>query len=77
MARKKRVDTSKITVEVSVSIGKDETDGGFMLSAAIVATIPGVSQQEAEELAHQAHEFCPYSKATSGNIEATVRAKTA
>ncbi|KPB03826.1 organic hydroperoxide resistance protein [Bacillus sp. CHD6a] len=60
----------KIESEViaEVSIGKD-TDGGFKLAAVLNVSINGVTQEEAEELVKQAHDVCPYSKATRGNIE--------
>ncbi|MGD6781078.1 organic hydroperoxide resistance protein [Sutcliffiella horikoshii] len=57
---------SKVVAEVS--IGKD-TDGGFKLAVVINVSISGVTQEEAEKLVKQAHEVCPYSKATRGNIE--------
>ncbi|ART77070.1 organic hydroperoxide resistance protein [Sutcliffiella horikoshii] len=60
----------KIESEVvaEVSIGKD-TDGGFKLAVVLNVSINGVTQEEAEKLVKQAHEVCPYSKATRGNIE--------
>ncbi|NLP51552.1 organic hydroperoxide resistance protein [Bacillus sp. RO1] len=60
----------KIESEViaEVSIGKD-TDGGFKLAVVLNVSISGVTQEEAEKLVKQAHEVCPYSKATRGNIE--------
>ncbi|WP_404428534.1 organic hydroperoxide resistance protein [Sutcliffiella horikoshii] len=57
---------SEVTAEVS--IGKD-TDGGFKLAVVLNVSINGVTQEEAEKLVKQAHEVCPYSKATRGNIE--------
>ncbi|MEO9329614.1 organic hydroperoxide resistance protein [Gordonia aurantiaca] len=57
------------TVKVTVGIGKDPSDGGFGLTVEIEAYIPGVDEAEARELANKAHEFCPYSKATRGNID--------
>ncbi|AZG47393.1 organic hydroperoxide resistance protein [Gordonia insulae] len=62
------------TVTVTIGIGKDPEDGGFGLTAAIEAYIPGVDQAKAQELAEGAHAFCPYSKATRGNIAQTVTA---
>ncbi|MEH7331546.1 organic hydroperoxide resistance protein [Neobacillus drentensis] len=62
---RKRIE-SNVTVEVS--LGKD-TDGGYKLAAALNVAIAGVSFEEAEELVKLAHGVCPYSKATSGNIE--------
>ena len=60
------------TVKVKIGIGKDDADGGFKLTAAIEAYIPGVDEAKAIELTQGAHAFCPYSKATSGNIEHTL-----
>lgn len=60
------------TVTVTIGIGKDETS--FGLNAAIVVHLPGLDQVTADALAHGAHQVCPYSKATRGNIDATVTA---
>ncbi|WP_279105077.1 organic hydroperoxide resistance protein [Gordonia paraffinivorans] len=57
------------TVKVTVGIGKDPSDGGFGLTVGIEVYIPGVDEAKARELAEKAHEFCPYSKATRGNID--------
>ncbi|UZJ77954.1 organic hydroperoxide resistance protein [Fictibacillus sp. KU28468] len=65
---RKRVESS---VTAEVSIGKD-TDGGFGLAVALHAAIKGASQEEAQQLIEQAHQVCPYSKATRGNIEVTL-----
>ena len=68
MASKQKKDIdSAITAEVSLI--KDEADGGFKIGVVLNVEIKGVSQEEAEELAKQAHDFCPYSKATRGNID--------
>jgi organic hydroperoxide reductase OsmC/OhrA len=37
----------------------------------------GVDQATAEELAHAAHQICPYSKATRDNIPVTINAGAA
>ncbi len=63
------------SVTVSASIGKDLADGGFGLAAEIVATLPGLDQDVADDLVAKAHAFCPYSKATRGNIDATATAR--
>lgn len=57
------------TVKVTVGIGKDPSDGGFGLTVGIEVYIPGVDEAKAREFAEKAHEFCPYSKATRGNID--------
>ncbi|MDQ0207376.1 organic hydroperoxide resistance protein [Alkalicoccobacillus murimartini] len=66
---KKRIE-SKVTSEVS--IGKD-SDGGFKLAVVLSVVVNGVSLEEAEELVEQAHSFCPYSKATKGNIDVELK----
>ncbi|MGC4933489.1 organic hydroperoxide resistance protein [Gordonia sp. DT30] len=57
------------TVTVTVGIGKDSADGGFGLVVDIEAYLPGVDEAKAKELTEGAHAFCPYSKATKGNID--------
>ena len=44
-------------------------DGEFFLRAKLDVTIPGIDRQVAQELVDRAHQICPYSKATRGNIE--------
>ncbi|WP_054860663.1 Ohr family peroxiredoxin [Gracilibacillus sp. JCM 18860] len=70
--QKKDIDSS-ITAEVSLL--KDTDDGGFKIGVVLNVEIKGVSQQEAEELAKAAHDFCPYSKATRGNIDVELKTK--
>lgn len=54
---------------VTVEIGLNKEDSGFSLAAVIVAHLPGVEKDQAEKLLEQAHQRCPYSKATRGNID--------
>jgi osmotically inducible protein OsmC len=61
------------SVDAKVGIGSD-TDGGFGLTVTLVAHLPEVSDAKADELVQRAHQVCPYSKATRGNIEVTVSA---
>lgn len=70
-AQTKNVDTSDSTVTAEVSFGPSE-DGGFGLAVELKVNIPGVDPQQARELVEMAHEFCPYSKATRGNIAVTL-----
>ena len=51
---------------VEVDFGKTET--GFGIGVRIKAAIEGVSTEKAQELLEKAHELCPYSNATRGNI---------
>ncbi|WRP06009.1 organic hydroperoxide resistance protein [Rossellomorea aquimaris] len=65
---KKKIE-SKVAAEVS--LGKD-TDGGFKLGVVLTVAVSGVELDEAKQLVEKAHGVCPYSKATSGNIEVEV-----
>lgn len=65
------VDTSDSTVTAAVSFGPSE-DGGFGLAVELQVEIPGVDKAKAQELVELAHGFCPYSKATRGNIDVTL-----
>ncbi|TDQ36758.1 organic hydroperoxide resistance protein [Aureibacillus halotolerans] len=60
-------DETKITGEVT--IGKDESDGGFKLAVKLEVNLPGIANETAQELLEAAHQTCPYSKATRGNID--------
>lgn len=66
--------TGKSQITLSVDLVSDPTDNGFKLAVKIEAAIEGKDTQETQKLADKAHAFCPYSKATKGNIDATVTA---
>lgn len=68
VARQEKADISGSTVTAAVSIGKTEA-GGFGLEVAITATIPNVDPATARALVEKAHQVCPYSNATRGNIK--------
>lgn len=65
-------DASGITAQVG--FGKDPA-GGFAINAHLIGYLPGLEQSAADELMNKAHEVCPYSKATRGNIDVTLAAK--
>lgn len=71
--RQAGVDLSNSVVATNVSIGKEES-GGFGLGVAIRIHVPGMDLGQAQDLADQAHQNCPYSRATRGNIDVTVEA---
>jgi osmotically inducible protein OsmC len=61
-------------VTAQVGFGKDD-DGGYGINAHLIGYLPGLEQGQAEELMNKAHQVCPYSKATRGNIDVTLTAK--
>lgn len=69
-----KVNDANPEVEITIELVKDATDNGFKLAADIEVTLENVSQEEAEQYVEQAHQFCPYSKATRGNIDVNLKA---
>jgi osmotically inducible protein OsmC len=67
-ARKERVKFDS-EVTANVSFMKDESDGGFKLGVSLHVKGTGIEKAALEDLVHKAHQICPYSKATRGNIE--------
>ncbi len=65
-------DASGLTAQVG--FGKD-SEGGFGINANLIGYLPGLEQSVADDLMNQAHQVCPYSKATRGNIDVTLSAK--
>ena len=57
-----------VTVDIGIGIGRTE-QGSMNLTATIEAEIPSVDETTARQLLEAAHQVCPYSNATRGNIE--------
>jgi lipoyl-dependent peroxiredoxin len=68
--RESVVDGASLTAEVD--IGRSGPGGRFGLAVRLRATVPGLPQAEAERLVAAAHERCPYSNATRGNIDVDI-----
>lgn len=71
VARAQKVTIEGSSVGSQVKIGPNG-DGGFQLAVALEVNIPDVDPAVAQQLADAAHQVCPYSNATRGNIEVTV-----
>ncbi|MDO5492736.1 MAG: organic hydroperoxide resistance protein [Nesterenkonia sp.] len=70
VAKQAGKDVGDSSVGAKVSIGKGEDGMGLAVTLEVV--VPNLPQSEAQELADQAHQVCPYSKATRGNIDVDV-----
>ncbi|MCP1626205.1 organic hydroperoxide resistance protein [Pseudomonas nitroreducens] len=57
-----------VAVDAEVSLG-NTADGGFALAALLTVHLPGLDADDKAKLVDEAHQICPYSKATRGNIE--------
>ena len=71
VARAEKAQLGDSTVGAKVSIGSDGK-GGFQLAVKLEVVIPDLPHDEAQALADKAHQVCPYSNATRGNIEVEV-----
>ncbi|GAB3136790.1 organic hydroperoxide resistance protein [Amycolatopsis sp. NPDC004378] len=72
VARQAKVALHDSTVTAEVSVLKQEV--GFGLGVALNVSLPGLEQAQADQLVEQAHQVCPYSNATRGNIEVALSA---
>jgi len=69
VARRKKVEAGEASIESSVSL-LPTGDGGFKLAVTLDVSLPDVSDADvAADLVRGAHEVCPYSNATRGNID--------
>jgi osmotically inducible protein OsmC len=76
VARRAKADVTGSTVTAEVGIGPNGS-GGFGLTVALAVELPGIEKSVADELVAQAHQVCPYSNATRGNIEVALRVEPA
>ena len=56
------------TVKAEIGFGP-RSEGGYGITADLLVTLPGVDRADGERLMAAAHEVCPYSNATRGNVE--------
>ena len=71
VARARKIVVTDSTVGARVHIGPND-DGGFQLAVDLEVVIPELDHAIAQELADAAHQVCPYSNATRGNIVVNV-----
>lgn len=61
---------SDAAVDAEIDLAVD--DSGYSLIGRLNVSLPGIDRQLSEAIAARAHELCPYSKATRGNIEVEI-----
>ncbi|MFY9928232.1 MAG: organic hydroperoxide resistance protein [Streptosporangiaceae bacterium] len=71
IARRAKVDPGESTVTAEVGIGPDGDAYGLVVT--LIIAIPGLDREQTRELAEAAHQVCPYSRATRGNISVELR----
>ncbi|RYG39912.1 MAG: organic hydroperoxide resistance protein [Chitinophagaceae bacterium] len=72
--REEKIKTGTTTVTAHVSLGKLD-ESRFGLAVELEIDIPGIDRATGEMLANKAHQICPYSNATRGNIEVILTVK--
>jgi len=60
-----------VAIDAEVDLGM--THANFGLAARLNVSLPGMERQAAQELVDAAHEVCPYSRATRGNVEVALK----
>ena len=73
-ARQKINLPAEVSVKADVAIGPmTGKEGAFGISVAMAISVPGMDKADAEMLVAAAHEVCPYSNATRGNVDVTLK----
>ena len=74
VGRRHKVETGDVSIDSTVSL-HPTPEGGFQLSVGLDVSIPQAeSTEQAKEIVAAAHEVCPYSNATRGNIDVALTA---
>jgi len=71
VGKREGVNVDDSAVGAKVGIGPNEA-GGFELSVTLEISLPYLSADQAQSIADKAHQVCPYSNATRGNIDVQV-----
>jgi Ohr subfamily peroxiredoxin len=73
VARRQKLEAGDVSIDSKVSLHSNDSRG-FDLSVQLDVTLPSVEDDAAVELVKAAHQVCPYSSATRGNIPVTLTA---
>ncbi|HEX4669220.1 MAG TPA: organic hydroperoxide resistance protein [Solirubrobacterales bacterium] len=76
VARRQKLEVGDVGIDSKVKLMTGE-DRGFTIAAELHVTLPSVEGEDAVELVRAAHQVCPYSNATRGNIEVVLTANGA
>ena len=58
-----------VSIDSSVALGPTNGGAAYGVSVKLAITLPGMDHAEAEALVQKAHQVCPYSNATRGNVD--------
>ncbi|MCK6519977.1 organic hydroperoxide resistance protein [Myxococcota bacterium] len=71
VARMQKIQTGPVSITANVTLGT--VGQGYGLAVELIAHLPNLPREQAEALVHAAHQVCPYSNATRGNIVVDLR----
>ena len=71
VARNQGIKLGEHSLDSEVDLIKDETS--FHVGVRLTLNAPDLDRETAEKLLHAAHEVCPYSKATRGNVDVVLK----
>lgn len=74
LARQNKINPGDVQVAARVGIGPSDAGNGFGLAVELDISASDLPQPELEKLVRDAHQVCPYSNATRGNIEVRLKA---
>jgi Ohr subfamily peroxiredoxin len=60
-------------VAIDAEVDLNVADDGYVLSTRLNISVPGVERDVAQALVDEAHQTCPYSRATRGNVDVTIK----
>ncbi|MBE0579003.1 organic hydroperoxide resistance protein [Devosia sp.] len=60
------------TIDADVSFGENAKGAGFAIAVELKIAVPGFERSVVEDLVAKAHQICPYSNATRGNVDVTL-----
>ena len=73
VARKRNVRLpADAAIDAEVDLNLNQADGTYFLRARLNISLPGVERESAQAIVNDAHQICPYSRATRGNIDIAI-----
>ncbi|GAA0497180.1 organic hydroperoxide resistance protein [Paractinoplanes deccanensis] len=69
VARAQKITLTDTAITIDVGVGPKADGPGYVLDVTIEAEIPGLPEDQARTLLDAAHQMCPYSNATRGNVD--------
>jgi len=73
VARKRKIQLPVDTaIDAEVDLNLSLADGTYFLRARLNVSLPGVEREFAQAIVNDAHQICPYSKVTRGNIDVAI-----